>query len=354
MGTRERHDRNWYKAATIVLTSAMVLLTFLSVVYYRRVDREQSAEQSEQQLLDAKLDELKARREAVRRLPKISVQLSTLRDSGLPESAFSPLPRIPAVVGVQHVEGRTAHGITVRVDSEALIESVEIKSSIEDASYRITEDKKSVLIEIPKLRKGTSVEVTLMQSALGDLTHETRLDVGELVGESSKQDSERRIRVGRWLSDPLQIPVSALDSTAEINEVIELLTQLRDRSKRAPSKKSGMIWAIVKATVLALLAWTVIFTTSMFVSNTLDSRKKRRLAVVFEKGGLKPGITIEEALTLVGDSGRDVWTVEESDDVDQIWRYSVPSHFSLGPNSPGAVLLFSAGVLVKALRLGSD
>ena len=113
----ENRHANIYKVATIVLSAAMVVLTFVSVVYYRRLDDRSRRVQN----LDDRIKAFQSRLDVVNRVPKVAVRVKTVKGSGLPESAFSGISAVPSVLQIDHQGGDTARGITVRLTVDAIV-----------------------------------------------------------------------------------------------------------------------------------------------------------------------------------------------------------------------------------------
>ncbi len=112
-------EKNWYKITTIILSIVMVVLTFISVILYRYLDKRKT----NMEIISQKIGEFTKREDILSCIPKVDVLTMTLNESGFPETAFSSFPTVPAIVLIEHVGGETAKGITVSIISVRLSQS---------------------------------------------------------------------------------------------------------------------------------------------------------------------------------------------------------------------------------------
>lgn len=185
-------------------------MSIMLAVYYHYVD----ARKQNVNLVSSKIGLLKNRKEQISRIPKIRVDVKTLKTSGLPESAFSTLPEVPLVLTVDHAEGETAQQITIRISSEMPISRIIPNDSIDLFDYQIDKSRHSAVFNIPQLRKESSIRATIMQRGLGEIKESIRIGVGKLA---EVEDTKLRKftaavfssgLVGRWSQQQGVLPVT--------------------------------------------------------------------------------------------------------------------------------------------------
>lgn len=176
-------QRNWYKVATIVLSSAMVVITFISGVYYKRIDDRTKRLNK----IESKIDKLHLQKEKIVRIPKVAITLMTLEESGLPQSAFDNLAEIPAVLRIKHSGGDTAKGITVNVSSSSNIIKFLPEPSVEKFSHEIDEDKRNLRLEIKQMRRDSNIQGTIMCSEMASLEVKPRIDAGTILNQAENK-----------------------------------------------------------------------------------------------------------------------------------------------------------------------
>lgn len=257
-GEKVRRERNWYKVATLILSVAMIGIMFVSGIYYKRVEKRDRRVAKVQE----RIGKLLERKKELERVPKVEVEVLTLKESGLPEFAFESLNEVPGVVCVRHGGGETAIGITVQVKSSAEIVRYIPDTSVEGSSYRISKDKRSLTLEIPRLRRNSVIQGTIMSSGIGSMSFNERIDKGILLDQ--KEAAEGIVASPFRFSDLEALDVGAFSSVRDVEDAVarlRLLSKEETQTQWSPLT-GGLVAALVSvlgAFVIMVISLTVIY-----------------------------------------------------------------------------------------------
>lgn len=351
---------NWYKIATILLSVAMLILTFISIVYYRHLLNVQQRAK----IVNDKIIELQERLTYLEKIPKVTIDLITLQGSGLPEFAFSRMKSVPAVVTIKHITGETARGITTKISSETNIFNVFTGESIEPFTYEVSEDKRSVVFDIPQLRRGSSVQATLMQRGLGALKHETRIDVGEigdwtttirpLFFTGSKWAEglpEKRFKFAsiRNIKEVEEIDPAEMTRTEEIKNKLVSLKIFRKIVKSEPFLSLSLskfgsfgefLIAALGTALFGILVMPLLHDLSQWPQN-----KKVLAAAEGERTLL--GLKTSEIEEILGKWDRRIYRVHDSEQYNELWYYPCKKIIFPRKALKSAAVCFSEGKAVQ-------
>lgn len=322
-GDKPSPRRNWYKAATLALSATMVVIMFVSGIYYKLSDERVRRMDAVQDKIGKFLDQ----RAKVSELPKVEISLLTLEKSGLPRSAFSGLAEVPAVVRVSHVGGRTARGISVDIESNSKILRFVPDSSVEIFSHTVAEDGKSLRIDIEQLRRKSVVSGTVLCEGIGALRADARVDQGQVLGDAAGSQP-------RQLADKLDFgDLDKLESTVyrsekHIDAVVEKLRDLLARERNPPQEEGNTLFSGFVLTVLSALSLSAL---ALITVHVVDRRKNKRLGIdtkrlgnkiglCKERGTITIGMPEDEVRGMLGEPGK-IGTIQDENGFVAIWSY---------------------------------
>jgi len=311
---------NWYKVSTIILSILTVCVLFVSGVYYKSVD--ESARRADK--IQAKIDKLSEQRDKLKKIPKVKVSILSLSNSGLPQTAFNSLAKIPAVLRIKHIEGRTAKNITVSVTSSLeIVEYIE-EPSVEKYTLEINKDRKRIVLDIRTLRPGSIVQGTLMCSGVGQFSHTTRIDTGEVISDPEpKEEPKEELDMSIYFSNNRldSIDPSSLTSTDKIDTTIKSLRYLLNREHdSSPFSGFNNYLKIIFAGFLPAIL--VIF---FIIGRALPKWKKGKklgdlIGKCKENDLLQPGTDAEEVKKILG-YPHDIEFVNSEEGKIEKWSY---------------------------------
>lgn len=320
---RQDGGKNWYKLATLLLSLAMVALTFVSVVTYRSLD----AQHREEKRIENVISLLQEQDAVLKLIPRIRVTLIAIGKSGLPSSAFEALAEVPAVLRLRHVSGNTAKSITVEVVSAAKIVRFLPERSVEQFSFEISPDKHSLRIEVDQLRRNSIVQGTIMCDSIGGLVHTAGIDVG--VVEPEGDDPKKRMQRSLSLADLNKLNPSTIESTAEIEDIIEQLRRLQRRERDRGSSYNGSFMSDVILPVLIFGSFWLALSAAIFYfpgkrQHELGNRIGRSMAL----GLIKNGMSESEVQGILGPPRTCTTSIDGEHSSSRRWEYGPrPSWF---------------------------
>lgn len=353
-------ERNWYKISTIALSAAMVVLTFMSVVYYRGLDdRRQRATR-----LDVKIREFQEALNAANHLPRIRVVLKTLKESGLPAASFRGMSSVPSVIEISHIGGDSANGVSVRVTSDMSLLRVLPDVSIDHFTYVIAADKRSVTFDMPLLRKTELIRATLMHGGLARLTTAARINHGYLVPDAP----DHLPFTGVY---PLRIPPTDLstwktafyplfglteekaldlrpDSATDpkvLEAQVEILQRLRREIEKSPVLGfdwSKSVFSRLFVPILSSVALALVFTWAL---HYLNYRMHLRILIARQGHHLKNGQSKAEVETVVGRWDRKKLLVAGPSSSQEVWWYQPVWRPFSRKVAPGVLIWFANDVV---------
>lgn len=335
---------------TIVLSGAMVILTFTSVIYYRYSDLVKNQ-------IDAcskKIDAFNNRHEALTRIPIVQVEIKTLKGSGFPESAFSLLPTVPSVLSVSHVRGETAKGITIKLSSESEIVQVIPEPSTEESFHKLSDDSHCVSFQINQLRKDSSIHAMIMHKGLGKVTLTKSIDIGKFSNGLNNQPSDDK-KLKKLLDQSMLLKISPkflgnsfdlsdindlspdyYSDTMEIEQINYGLKELRRNIAKQP-----FIYISPNA-YLALLGMLMLLclyelTHATFLDTLIDHKGTYALRNYL----LQSDMTIKEAKSLLGKWNRQQYKVIKGDGILDLWIYPPVKKLLFIKGCPGCIIVLS-------------
>lgn len=323
-----QREKNWYKVTTIILSVAMVAIMFVSVIYYRNIDLRQKAEEK----IEEKIDAIQARKAELLAVPKVKVFLLTLDKSGLPETAFKPLSKIPSVVRIEHAGGDTAKSITVEISSASDIVGFIPNSSVEDFTYRVSNNKKGLRIEVPQLRRDSVVEGTIMCLTIAALSSKVRIDTGMLLHLPANTDQAKYFTI----DEVAKLDIRSIKSPAEANAFVERLRfLLRIQRDRPTTFTENPLTSILLILVLFWIFGTGIFVVPIYFKGKKNHALGNKIGCCMQHDSIKSGMSESEVRELLGPPHSISRITKQGDSILK-WAYEPsPSLFhSRDPNGP--------------------
>lgn len=239
----------------IICSIATLIMTGVSIFVYQNY----GYKSQKLALISNEIDQLYTQKLLLEKIPKIKFTLQTLNDSGLPHDAFSSLNSIPAVIQIQHYGGDTAKGITIKIISGVEIISYNPDQSIEDYEYVISEDRLSMKIDVPQMRRNASISGTITCSSLSVLDLDVRIDNGIIEGEQEPHSSlpflekyQTMESIGRI--DPRRFQtVSQIDTAIQELSFISMFGGIGDTSGRLYRLAKSFIISFIIGSIIAII-----------------------------------------------------------------------------------------------------
>ena len=362
----EAKDRSWHKTATIVISTVTLILSFISVIYYKQMDlRNQRIHQ-----IDDKIKAFQDRLEVLNRIPKVAVEIKTLKSSGLPESAFQGISPLPSVVEITHKGGATARGITIQVQSNSPILQVLPDKSIDSLSVSVAKDGKAVTFDIPQLRRDELLRATIMHRGLATLDLATRIDEGEIIKttpqspEGSGDDTRIRTREGQFLQtmkayEPERKSFSRFvalisfeaaqelspDDFTSVNDVLAVIEGLK--LVRREVAEEPTISIIPQSQFSVFMIAGLLSLALMFVVDVVNFYVKKRILKAREANNLKIGQKNSEVVAMIGTLNRTRSAIKNSTECDELWYYHGYDKLFIRKSVPGVAIFLSNGIVSK-------
>jgi len=312
-------DRNWYKIATVVLSVVTLVISFVSGVYYRRVD----ARNDRLKQLEGRVDALLARREKLRSTPRVDVALLTLAKSGLPEAAFQSLREVPAVLRIQHASGGTAKGLTVVVESTEPIVKVTPATSVENYTTRTSEDQRVFTIDVPQMRPKSALDVIFMSR--GASTWKSTASLAEGLISDSSEDERRTEYVDyqeylQARAGDSEIEPDSINSEATLAEMIAAVRRLMKYERDRPLLLPDPISTLLLFVGLSLSVGIIIFSIHEIIRGRIARRAGRRIREASAEHRLTLGLSKDAVRKVLGEP--DTVVLEgDGTSTTEIWRY---------------------------------
>lgn len=332
-------DRNWYKVATVILSIVAVAISFTSGIYYKRVD--QRAARIDE--IDKKIESFQVQRERLRAVPRIEVKLLTLAGTGFPESVFKELREFPSVVRIGHAGGGTVKDATVLVTSTAVIGRIVSSPSVESYRTNLSEDRRSVTVDVPLLRPGSLIDLTLMAEDLPTLAVTTRVAEGVVLDEVSESNEANESR----LLQPLGVEaIDPADYTTEegIERALAQLRFIRNIERTRPLLL-GEFGSFIAGSLALAFGWLAIFIGWLYHVGRRARARGNRIGRAKRDNALKIGSTKEEVRAALGtpDSAA---AITEGEKTFELWRFEPPANLFFGWQ-PDAFVKFSGESVVS-------
>jgi hypothetical protein len=345
-------QRNWYKLSTILLSGATVILGLLSLLSFRDVNQRGQLIKS----IDAKIDQLQTRADKISHTPQVQVVLTSLKSSGLPAAAFSTISEVPAVLTVRHVSGETAQGISVRVNSKSRITKIIPGECLDPSEYHLQDDGMSVVFYIPRLRKGSIFDATIMQNGLNDIGEITSIDVGTIMSTDKIQtfaDIRRSVdtlelskiigNMSKFITLPRVNSVDDIDklNILEFNDVNQITTMIDELNTFKSEIRSGQLFNI-SYDMLTYLCVVMILAGLFIMYDLVKYLSKKRIKTALNGNRIVEGLSEAVALKALGTYGREICCVTDClESSNKIWIYGPSRSFILHRQLPGVAIYFS-------------
>lgn len=121
---------------------------------------------------------------------QVEVDVQSIGARNINEAVRDQVSTYPIFLRVSHSNGPTAKGITVRLESEHIISDHERVLQDDPASISISEDKKTLTLEIPELRRSAVIEYRLTSQGDPSYSKSVLISEGILREEASSFNSE--------------------------------------------------------------------------------------------------------------------------------------------------------------------
>lgn len=340
---------NWYKVATILLSGAMVLIMFVTGIYYRAHDS------SSQRIakIEEELEKVTNRKSSIEKTPTVSVELLTLEKSGLPSSAFSGLDAVPAVIRLEHVRGETAEGISLRVRSYARILEYLPDASVEESSYEISDDRYSLRVDIPKLRRDSKLQGTIRCSRVSRIDLDIRIDNGVILQDLDRRARQNQKRRYLTYNDLTSIDPAEFVTIPQIETALQDLSSLikKERGEREETGRASF-WSYF-TDFLITIAYILIpmFGLIYLISRHFDRKSGEvgqalgdKIGKAIADGRISIGTPIEEVRGILGVPGKVSRTQDTVQPDQETWEYEPAASRAFGWQ-PDIKLTFKNGVV---------
>jgi hypothetical protein len=273
--SREREEWSGYKRATFIVSLVSILVIVGQAVYNNfYVERWKRIE-----YLSAERQRLKTEIEKRQAVPKLRIKVTTLAKVGLSEQMLRQLSAVPSSIELVHAGGGTLRGVLVEVISKASITQY-YKWEGHERFDVIPEkgDRTKLRLDVPQLRSGASVGVTILTNRVPDLTARGVVDVGELLEDPTR--SEQAATEGVFSAMALERFVSPFGARlrerrfdrreAQLEDLDREIAQLKDMTLFAWLAPTGVVGAFLLMVGSISVAATVII-----LPDYLKDRRKR-------------------------------------------------------------------------------
>lgn len=319
-------ERNWYKVATVALSVAMLVVLFISGVYYRWVDERRTRVQR----VEEKIDEVLVRGELLAVIPTIKIELQTLEQAGLPREAFADLNEVPAIIRVRHVGGETARDITIEITSSCGFTDFRPSPSIETVTWRLDDNSDRLLIQIPQIRPNSVVEGVIKCRRIAQVHYEALIAQGRLSQGDTVVAPIARQNVYDF-DDLDKIEVRDLSNSAETTATIERLRSLvrreRERSLIGGIPDLVQVFAIGFTPLVLVMA---VFFGRHYLEGREANAQGTRIGRARTKNVIQPGLTKEQVQGHLGGPRQVQVTVGEGGVSSEVWEYEPKANLFFG------------------------
>ncbi len=122
---------------------------------------------------------------------KVDVDVTSIGSRNVNEALRSQIDTYPIFLKVVHSNGPTAKGITVRIESKNPLSGFEQVRQDDPASISLSEDKKTLTLEIPELRRSAVVEYHITSQGDPEYTKNVLISEGVLKEEATTKVSKK-------------------------------------------------------------------------------------------------------------------------------------------------------------------
>src|SRR5258708_7000663 len=110
-----------------------------------------------------------------------SADLTTINAANIDPSLREQITRYPCSLAIRHIDGPSIPDITINIKSEYPLDSISMVRNDDSAAVDLSEDKKRLRVDIPKLRKGSSVQYNFVSLGNPALDKTATMSSGRLA-----------------------------------------------------------------------------------------------------------------------------------------------------------------------------
>jgi hypothetical protein len=309
-------EKNWYKLTTLVLSIITVILSVITGVYYHYGDAKDKGVSN----LNSKIEALQKRKIELLEIPKLNVEVFSLKESKLPGRAFEKLQEIPSMVKLSHAGGSSAKEITLSIKSSEPI----ISYQANDIPEPLKINKKSdFLLEanVDRLRKDVSLEIVLYTKHLTNIEYHLITDYGVRILDKA--------RTTNLYSDLMNWETLSPQNYDQIDDIDFLTTYLNRELVDIRSKP------IVDTSIIIIvisIGYFVLFPLWFVYRRIRDFKMSRRIIHSYERDLLKADMETNDLLRLLGKPRHRFTPTKGKNPNLERWEYDPPGLWRAYPD----------------------
>jgi hypothetical protein len=176
-------ESSLYKVVTLVVSVVSVIVIAAQGIY----DHYYTERWKQIEYLSNQLNEQRAELIREESKPKLEVWINTLESAGLSTQLLSSLNAFPSTIEIRNTGSATARGVVLDLSSSERITTFQQWPTTEPMSViRPDNGRNSLRVEVPLIRKGSRVDLTILTPKLPKIASQTVVDLGDIVNASTE------------------------------------------------------------------------------------------------------------------------------------------------------------------------